>query len=228
MADIPQHVGYILDGNRRWAKSAGLASIKGHAKGQEVLREVLYATFERGVKYVSIYAFSTENWSRDSAEVSYLMKGVVSALERYMDEFKQKGVRVRLLGERDGLPETVLQSIEKAEQLTMNNTSATLGICLNYGGQQEIVTAVKKIVHSNVDEADITPEMIAENLYAADMPPCDLIVRTSGEQRLSNFMLWRAAYSELLFLEKNWPEMTVEDVAIVLDEYARRTRRFGS
>ncbi len=228
MSNIPVHVGYILDGNRRWAKQQGLASIQGHAKGQEALREVLYASFESGIRYVSVYAFSTENWQREAGEVSYIMRGVVAALKKYLPEFIEKGIQVRLLGERAGLPKNVLKSLENAEAKTAHFTGSTFAICLNYGGQQELADAVKKIVHEGIDEADISPELVAEHLYAPDIPACDLIVRTSGEQRLSNFMLWRAAYSELMFVSKNWPDMNAADVDEILAEYERRSRRFGS
>lgn len=224
---VPRHIGFVMDGNRRWARARKLPTLMGHKKGQDVLRELLHEVYGRGVKYVSVYAFSTENWSRESAEVGYLMKQVVKGLEKYIDEFHEAGVKVAFLGRRNDLPEVVGRAIERAEEKTRSNTKAMLGICFNYGGQAELVDAYKKIVQSGVDSEGITEELISANLYYPEMPPCDLIVRTSGEQRLSNFMLWRSAYSELLFLNKNWPDMTKQDVTDILEEYEKRSRRFG-
>lgn len=224
---VPEHIGFIMDGNRRWAKERGLPVIMGHKKGQEAIREILHAVFGAGVRYATVYAFSTENWSRDQKEVGYLMTQVVKALGKYVDEFDQAGVKVVFLGELDELSEGVREAIRATEQQTRQNTKATLGICFNYGGQKELVSAIKKIVQDNVAESNITEEMIAERLYHPEIPPCDLIVRTSGEERLSNFMLWRAAYSELFFIDKFWPEMTKQDVTDILKEYSRRNRRFG-
>ena len=224
---VPAHIGFIMDGNRRWAKERGLPAIMGHKKGQEELREILHAVFGAGVRYATVYAFSTENWSRDQKEVGYLMTQIVKALAKYVDEFDEAGVRVVFLGELSELPESVQKAIQATEQQTQENTKATLGICFNYGGQKELVSAVKKIVQGSPKESDITEALIAEHLYHPEIPPCDLIVRTSGEERLSNFMLWRAAYSELFFMDKFWPEMTKQDVTDILEEYSRRNRRFG-
>lgn len=226
-AEVPKHIGYILDGNRRWAKSLGLKVFRGHQKGQEALREILRATFGAGVKYVTVYAFSTENWSRPKEEVDYLMSQIVEALTENVDDFLRDGVRVRVLGRRDNLPPEVAAAIEGAERATESCDKYTFGICLNYGGQAELVDAARAIVRSGVEEGEISEDLIAKNLYAPEIPPCDLVVRTSGEKRLSNFMLWRASYSELIFIDKNWPEMTKEDVAAILEEYKRRSRRFG-
>ena len=225
--DIPSHIGFIMDGNRRWAKQRNLPTLMGHKKGQEVLRELLHEVFARGVHYVSVYAFSTENWSRESKEVGYLMKQVIKGLEKYIDEFHEAEVKVAFLGRRSDLDESVRTAVEKAEAKTADNTRAMLGICFNYGGQAELVDAYKKLIQQGIDADDINEERIAAHLYYPEMPPCDLIVRTSGEQRLSNFMLWRAAYSEILFVDKNWPDMTKQDVAAILEEYKRRNRRFG-
>lgn len=223
----PKHIGFIMDGNRRWAKSRGLRTVMGHKKGQQALRNVLRATIDQGVEYATVYAFSTENWSRDEKEVSYLMALIVKALGKYVDEFNEMGAKVVFLGELDRLPRAVREAIDKAEQATADNTKATLGICFNYGGQIELVDAVKKIVQDGLVADDIDERVIADRLYHPEIPPCDLIVRTSGEERLSNFMLWRAAYSEFMFIDKFWPEMTKQDVADILDKYSRRNRRFG-
>lgn len=227
VTEIPAHIGYILDGNRRWAKSHGLPAYEGHLAGYNALHDVAEATFDAGVKYMSVYSFSTENWKRSEEEVGKIMGLVLKLLTADLPKFDEKNIRLVVLGSRDNVSERIAQAIDDAEERTKNNTAGTLAICFNYGGQLEIVDAVKKIVHSGMDSDEITAEKIAENLYHPDVPPCDLIVRTSGEQRLSNYMLWRAAYSELLFLDKNWPEMTKDDVTDILNAYKERGRRFG-
>lgn len=225
--DIPQHIGFIVDGNRRWVKEHGLPVYEGHLAGYNSLKDVLLETLRRGVKYASAYVFSTENWKRSQEEVGHLMGLLLKVLESDVPIFLEHNVRLRVIGSRDGLSDAVIGAIERAEKKTKGLTGGDLLLCLNYGGHLEIADAVKKIVQSGVAADAVTPELIAEQLYAPDVPPCDLIVRTSGEQRLSNFMLWRAAYSELLFLDKKWPDMTVDDVTMIIDEYARRHRRFG-
>jgi len=225
--EIPQHIGFIVDGNRRWAKKHGLPAYEGHLAGYNAIKEVVQATFDAGVKYVSAYSFSTENWKRSEQEVSKLMGLVLRLLTADLHMFEENNIRLRILGTRDRLDDRIIKAIESAEAQTANNTKGTLALCFNYGGQLEIADAVKKIVQSDVAAKEVTPELIAQNLYAPEVPPIDLVVRTSGEQRLSNFMLWRAAYSEFLFLEKNWPDMTKNDVSSILEEYARRGRRFG-
>lgn len=224
---VPQHIGFIVDGNRRWAKQHGLPTYEGHLAGYNSLKEVLLETLRRGVKYASAYVFSTENWKRSQEEVGHLMGLLLKVLEADVPVFLEHNVRLRVIGSREGLSETLVKAIQRAEEKTEGLTGGELLLCLNYGGHLEIADAVKKIVQSGVGADDVTPELVAEQLYAPDVPPCDLIVRTSGEQRLSNFMLWRAAYSELLFLEKHWPDMRAEDVEIILAEYSKRQRRFG-
>lgn len=224
---VPQHVGFIVDGNRRWAKAHGLPAYEGHLAGYNVLQDILMSLFDHGVRYVSLYAFSTENWKRSEDEVSRLMKLLIRIVKSDIDTFIEKNVRLRVIGMRAGLTDSVVQAIEEAEKRTADLTGGDVLLCFNYGGQQEIVDSIKKIVQLGTDSSEITPELVGANLYAPDVPPCDIIVRTSGEQRLSNFMLWRAAYSEFMFLDKYWPDMTSEDVHGILKEYARRNRRFG-
>lgn len=224
---IPQHVGYIIDGNRRWAKEHGLPTYEGHLAGYNALTEVARATKAAGVKYMSAYIFSTENWKRSEDEVSKLLSLVLRLFTTDLHFFIEENVKLVVTGSREGLDEKIVQAIDRAEAETAGGTDGTLALCFNYGGQQEIVDAVKKIVHSGTSADEVTPELIGQNLYAPEVPPCDLIVRTSGEQRLSNFMLWRAAYSEFIFLKKNWPEMTKDDVSAILEEYKQRQRRFG-
>ena len=229
MADtiLPTHVGFIVDGNRRWAKAHGLPTYEGHMAGYNALQDVLLELLDRGVTYASAYVFSTENWKRSEDEVNRLMKLLMKIFKSDIDIFIERNVRLRVIGTRDGLTTEINTAIDEAEARTAHLTGGQAVLCFNYGGQLEIVDAVKKIIHSKVKDDDITPELIGENIYAPDVPPCDLIVRTSGEQRLSNFMLWRSAYSEFLFLDKHWPDMTKEDVTAILEEYSRRGRRYG-
>lgn len=224
---IPKHVGYIVDGNRRWAKTHGLPTYEGHLAGYNAIQEIAQASFDAGVEYVSAYIFSTENWKRSEDEVGKLMGLVLKLLTSDLHIFADNNIRLRVLGSQENVSDRILKAINEAEERTKDNTGGTLAICFNYGGQLEIVEAVKKIVHEGTDEADITAELIEKNLYAPEVPPIDMLVRSSGERRLSNFMLWRAAYSELMFLEKLWPDMTKDDVTAIIEEYSRRDRRIG-
>ena len=225
MSDIPQHVGFIVDGNRRWAKAHGLPKYEGHLAGYNALKDVLLETLSRGVKYASAYVFSTENWKRSEEEVGHLMGLLLKILEADVPIFIENNVRLRVVGSRSGLSEAILKAIDKAEESTKDLENGELLLCLNYGGHLEIADAVKEIVRSGVSADEVTPELISQHIYAPEVPPCDIIVRTSGEQRLSNFMLWRSAYSELHFIDKNWPDMTTDDVDDILEEYSRRNRR---
>ncbi len=227
MSRVPRHVGYIFDGNRRWAREHGLPAYEGHLAGYNAIQEVAKATFDAGVEYVSGYIFSTENWRRSEEEVGKLMGLVLKLLTSDLKQLEDNDIKLVVLGSREGVSDKILNAIDNAEARTANNARGTLVLCFNYGGQLEITDAVKKIVQLGVSADEITPELIAENLYDPTVPPVDLIVRTSGEQRISNFMLWRAAYSELLFLEKFWPDMTKDDVAAILKEYSQRDRRIG-
>lgn len=224
---VPSHIGYIVDGNRRWAREHGLPAYEGHLAGYNAIKEVAEATFEAGVQYVSVYAFSTENWKRSADEVNKIMGLVLRLLSADLPVFEDNNIRLRILGNREGVQDKIVKAIENAEARTADNTGGTLALCFNYGGQQEVVDAVKHIIESGASVDDVTPDSIAQNLYAPEVPGCDLIVRTSGEQRLSNFMLWRSAYSELSFVEKKFPEMTKDDVHAILEEYSNRNRRFG-
>ena len=176
---------------------------------------------------MSAYVFSTENWKRSQDEVGRLMGLVLKIFTSDLHILQEKNVRLRVLGTQDGVGDKVLKAIAEAEAATSSNDGGTLALCFNYGGQMEIADAVKQIIEKGISASDVTPELISHHLYAPDIPPCDIIVRTSGEQRLSNFMLWRAAYSELLFIEKNWPDMTKQDVTDIIEAYKLRGRRFG-
>ena len=225
---LPKHVGFIMDGNRRWAKTKGLPEMDGHLSGYTAMKEVLTAAYDRGIKYVTIYAFSSENWNRKMEEVSRLMGLMVSVVAKDLDFLIEKQVRVVFLGRRAGLSGKVLAALETAESKTASLTKATLAVCFNYGGKQEIIDAVQGCMQDGLAAEAITEEAISERLYSPDIPQIDIIVRTSGEQRLSNFMLWRADYSEFCFLEKYWPDMRKEDVDDIIKEYNVRKRRFGT
>lgn len=226
---VPNHVGYILDGNRRWAKKHGLPTYEGHLAGYNALKEVIEATADAGVKYISFYTFSTENWKRAASEV----RGIMSLIRRlFRDDLKtlqRDGFRLVVLGSRDKIPKDIVRMCEEAEQSSAGGTRATLVMCFNYGGQQEIMRAAERYAEAKLlanQNGDERPAF-EDYLDHPEIPACDLIVRTSGEQRLSNFMLWRSAYSEFLFLDKLWPEMTGEDVSAIMSEYFNRKRRFG-
>lgn len=226
--NIPTHLGLILDGNRRWARSNGFTVAQGHRKGYQNLKTISKAAIKHGVRYISAYVFSTENWNREKQEVQDIMKILQWVLKHEVKEFHKENIRLRVIGSKAKLGAVLLTAIHDAEKLTEENTRATILLCLDYGGQQEIVDATKKIVAKGVKPEDITTEMIEQNLYAPDVPPIDLIIRTSGEQRLSNFMTWESTYSELMFSEKNWPEFSKKDLASAIDAYGKLHRRFGS
>lgn len=226
--EIPKHLGVILDGNRRWAKQNNLTSLEGHRRGSEVFRQISLDAFDLGIKYLSAFVFSTENWQRTKEETSYLMKLVVKAVEKYLNDFNNKGIKIVILGSKDGLSKSVLESIESTELKTKNNKKGTLAICLNYGGQQEIVDAVKKIIIKKINPEDINKELFEQNLYSPEIPPIDLLIRTSAEQRISGFMLWRIAYAELLFVDKYWPDYTTADLKKAINIYSKKQRRYGS
>lgn len=224
---VPTHLGLILDGNRRWASDNGLPKLEGHKKGYENLKVIADAALEHGVEYLSAYIFSTENWSRAKAEVGYLMKLVVEVFTKDIGAFMDRDVRIVFLGSKDGLSKTVLKAMKAAEEKTKDNSRGTLALCFNYGGKQEIVDAMKHIIDAKIPAHDVDEALIASHLYDPDIPPIDLMIRTSGEQRTSNFMLWRLAYSELYFTDKHWPAFSAEDLDEALAEYSRRQRRFG-
>ncbi len=226
--NIPKHVGIILDGNRRWAREHGLSPMEGHRKGSENFGDAVKYLFNNGVSYVSAFVFSTENWKRAEEEVSFLMNLVIKLTGDRLKEFDDAGIRLLILGSRERLSKNVLKAIEKTEKTTAGNKKGTLALCFNYGGQQELVDACSSLVRDGVSADAITPEVIQSYLYWPEVPDVDLIVRTSGEQRLSGFMLWRSTYAELLFLDKHWPAVTEEDMASALAEFAHRQRRYGA
>ena len=225
---IPRHLGIIPDGNRRWAKLAGKSSLLGHKQGLAVANKIALAAFDEGIEYFTMYAFSTENWRRTEEEVGYLMDLFVNLVVNEFGELATRGVRFQLLGSRNELPKRVLRAMEDAEKRTEHHTNGTLSLALNYGGELELVEAVQQIVLSGIAANDINKELIEANLYGKDIPPVDMIIRTSSEHRTSGFMLWRSAYAEYFFVNKLWPDYTVSDLKAALSEYAKRSRRFGS
>lgn len=228
MAHRPTHVGIILDGNRRWAKEHELPAAKGHEQGAVTLKQIAFTAFEQGVQYLSAYVFSTENWQRSKTEVNFLMKLLIKAVELHLEEFNQKNIKIVVVGSQKGMPKSVIDALARTVQKTANNTGGTLALCLNYGGKQEIVDAVQAIVLSNISADNISKELISSYLYEPTLPQLDLIIRTSGEQRTSGFMLWRGDYAELLFIEKLWPDFTSQDFLDAMNEFAKRQRRYGA
>ncbi len=230
---IPRHVGIIMDGNGRWANARGLHRTQGHAAGEPALFDVVHGALALGIEWLTVYTFSTENWARDSYEVEFLMQFNVDLLERRRDELDELGVRVVFSGDRTDprIPPEVLNRMVIAEQQTSGNGKMTMVFAFNYGGRAEIVDAVRSIARlvsdGAVDPADITQDLIADHLYVPGMPDPDLVIRTSGEQRTSNFLLWEAAYSEYVFTPVLWPEFDRVELARCIAEYQNRERRFG-
>lgn len=224
---IPRHVGFIMDGNRRWAKLRGLLPMKGHEAGEDALYGVLKQCYSKDIEFVSVYAFSTENWGRSETEVKFLMNLVPKAIKKYLYEFHKDDIRIVVLGSRAKLSKKVLEAIHEAEETTRDNTKGTLAICFNYGGMNELADMVRSVVASGRDLDVLSGQDILAHVYHAEIPPCDLIVRTSGEMRLSGFMLARSEYAEFIFEPKMWPELDATDVDRFLKEFASRQRRIG-
>lgn len=218
---LPKHLGFIVDGNRRWARERGLPTLEGHRRGIDLVADIAEECHKKGVKIASFYIFSTENWNRSKEEVDYLMDLVEKCLKKFIQKCLKNDTRIAILGTKERLSDKLKAIVEEAEEKTKECKENILALCFNYGGKQEIVDAVNKI------DGEVTIDKIEENLYHPEVPPVDMVVRTSGEQRISGFMLWRMAYSEMLFLDKKWPDMTKEDVSMVLEEFANRNRRFG-
>ena len=222
---MPEHIAIILDGNRRWAKQRNMPSILGHKEGVKNLEEMVRFLDKQGLKYLTVYAFSTENFKRSKEEVTYLMK----IFNVYMDKIIKKddfNIKINIIGTKDGLSKDLINKIEKVEEKTKNNTGLIFNIAFNYGGRHEIIDAVNKILeYGNIK--NITEEEFSKFLYTKDMKDPDLLIRTSGEKRLSNFLLWQLAYTEFYFSKKMWPEFKKEDMIEAIIEYNNRNRRYG-
>lgn len=229
---IPAHVAIIMDGNGRWANARGLPRVKGHHSGVEAVRRTVKAALELGIRYLTIYSFSSENWRRPAAEVAELMGLLKLFIRRDLADLLRNGVRVRIIGNRIGLPPDIAGLLEEAETRTADNTGLTLTVAFNYGGREEMVRAAKMLAHKAVAgeilPEDITEDMLCSYLDTADLPDPDLVIRTSGEQRLSNFLLWQSAYAELVFLPVYWPDFDRGALETAIDEFRHRERRFGS
>ncbi len=228
---IPKHVAIIMDGNGRWAQKRGLKRTRGHQKGAEALKKISEYVYDKNIKVLSVFAFSTENWKRDKEEVDYLMDLFIKAFKENFDVVKKKGVKVIFSGVKDKLSEKVINSMKRMTEETKDNTNGIFNICLNYGGQDEIINATKKISKDVkdgiIDYNDINQDLFSKYLFN-DLPPIDLLIRTSGEYRISNFMLWQMAYAELYFTDILWPDFDEKEMDKAIDSYNKRDRRFGS
>jgi undecaprenyl diphosphate synthase len=231
LADCPRHVAIIMDGNGRWAAARGLPRGEGHRRGVEALRRVVRGAGELGVRYLTIFSFSSENWSRPPQEIGDLFGLLRRFIRNDLAELHRDGVRVQIIGEHDGLEPDIVAMLREAEELTRNNTRMTLVVAFNYGSRQEIARAAQRlameVAQGKRDPADITADALEIHLDTAGIPDPDLIIRTSGEQRLSNFLMWQAAYSELVFVPLHWPDFDKAALKGAIDEYSRRERRFG-
>ena len=230
--NMPRHIAIIMDGNRRWAKKQGKSASFGHKQGAKTLEKIVRYANKIGLKYITVYAFSTENWKRTEEEVKALMALLQSYLDDYSKRADSENIRVKILGDITALSQGMQKSIINCMERTKNNTGVTFNIALNYGGRDEIVKSVQNIVkevqNGNIKIDDINEELISNNLYTKGQPDPDLLIRTSGEMRLSNFLPWQLVYSEFLFIDKNWPDFTEEDLDNAILEYQKRTRKFGA
>lgn len=226
---IPTHIVLLPDGNRRWARQRGWSTLKGHQEGYKNITRFCKWCKNRGVKVLTAFGFSTENWNRPKEEVKYLMKLLEKELRQAIKKYKKspEGVKVKIIGQKEKLPKSLQKVIKKIEELTKNNKKFQLNLAISYGGRWDIAQAIKKIIKRKIPAKKITEELVDNYLSTAKFPPPDLIIRTGGEKRLSNFLLWQAAYAELFFIDKMWPDFTEKDLDKILKEYIRRHRRFG-
>lgn len=225
---IPRHVGIIMDGNGRWAESRGLPRIEGHRRGVERSKEVIEFANELGLRALTLYAFSTENWKRPSSEVKTLMKLLEVYLQKELDGLIKNNIVFRTIGETERLPENIQRIIHDAEQKTSSNKGMTLITALSYSGRSEILRAARKLLAAGMSPEELTEEVFSSYLDTAGIPAPDLIIRTSGEMRISNFLLWQAAYSEFYFTDTLWPDFSKDEFLLAIQDYQRRERRFGS
>jgi undecaprenyl diphosphate synthase len=227
LAKVPKHVAIIMDGNGRWAIKKGLPRVSGHRAGTENLREVIEASVEFGVQYLTIYAFSTENWKRPKDEIQGLMRIFRTMLDRELMNLHENGVQLRHFGRLDGIDEALKKKVQEAIELTKDNHTLILNIAFNYGGRDEIIQGIKGLILDGHGAEDVTEELFSHYLYTANCPDPDLIIRTSGEYRCSNFLIWQGAYSEWYFTPTYWPDFGREDLYEALDSFNQRDRRYG-
>jgi undecaprenyl diphosphate synthase len=224
---IPVHIAMIMDGNGRWAAARGLPRVAGHKAGTENLRQIMTGCIEFGIKYLTIYAFSTENWSRPRDEVEGLMAILADVIDRELDELSREKVQLRHIGHLEGLPADLRNKVTRAIELTKNNDRLVVSVAFNYGGRDEILCAMKAMMNAGVRAGEVSAELMDQYLFTHGLPDPDLIVRTSGEMRISNFLLWQAAYSELYVTPTYWPDFNKEELRKALEDYSLRERRFG-
>ncbi len=222
-----QHVAIIMDGNRRWAKEHNLPSAAGHKKGVEALRTTVRACDDLGIKYLTVYAFSTENWNRKQEEVDFLMDLVAVTLKNELSEMHKEGVKISFIGDRTRLSKKLQQITKNAEETTKDNSGVNLQIALNYGARDEITNAIKHIVSDGLNPDKITPELVSKYLYTAGIPDPDILIRTGGEKRISNYLLWQIAYSEIFIVSAFWPEFNKNMLIECVEEFKKRQRRYG-
>lgn len=225
--NIPEHIAIIMDGNRRWAKKRGLSASDGHQQGYEQFKKISQLCWKLGVKILTVYAFSTENWKRSKVEVSFLMKLFKENLKKELNFFKENKIRLNVIGQIERLPKKLQELVYKIMAETKDNKNGFLNLAISYGGRAEILSAVKKIIKEKISPEKINEKMFENHLYTAGQPDPDLLIRTGGEQRLSGFLLWQAAYTELYFSSKLWPDFTEADLEKAIKEYQNRRRRFG-
>jgi undecaprenyl diphosphate synthase len=216
-----------MDGNRRWAKNRSLPSLEGHRRGYSKMKEASRWCIDKGIKILTVYAFSTENWSRKKTEVNYLMNLFRQALSRDISELDRQGVRLKVIGQRERLAPDIQKLIKAAESKTKNNRKLLFNLAISYGGRPDILQAVKKIISKKTPAQKINENLISKNLWTQGIADPDLIIRTSGEQRLSNFLTWQSVYSELVFIKKHWPDFNQKDLDKIIKDYNKRQRRFG-
>jgi undecaprenyl diphosphate synthase len=224
---IPQHIGIIMDGNGRWAQERGLPRHEGHRQGTENLREILQACGDFGIKYLSIYAFSTENWGRPRVEVNFLIRILESVIDRELAELNEKGVQLRHIGSDEGLPRMLRRKVRDAVELTKDNDKLILNVAFDYGGRAEIVRACRQIIADGLDPETVTEESFSQYLYTGGQPDPDMIIRTGGDLRISNFLIWQAAYAEIYVTDCYWPDFDRSQLRIAIEAYNQRERRFG-
>ena len=229
--NIPRHIAIIMDGNGRWAKERSLPRTAGHREGVKRVREIIRAAAELGVKVLTFFAFSTENWTRPKSEIRLLMRYLDNFLGRQLEELNKNNIRLRVIGRGDPIPRQLQEKLSRAEEQTRNNTRMTVVLALNYGGRQEIADAARglaeDVLKGKVKIKEIDDELLSRYLYTAGLPDPDLLIRTSGQMRISNFLLWQISYAELYFPEKYWPSFRKKDLEEAIEEYQRRERRFG-
>lgn len=224
---VPEHIAIIMDGNRRWARERNLPDLEGHLKGYNIAKNAPEWFFKKGVKAITLWAFSCDNWKRDKQEVNFLMGLLKRAIEEESEEAIKKGYRVLISGRLSELPGSLPDDCQDLMDKTKDGQNGTINLCVNYGGRLEIIDAIGRIIKDKIEPKDITENTISKYLYHHDIGEPDMIARTSGEQRLSGFLLWQSAYSELMFLKKYWPDFEKQDVDMILKEFEKRNRRFG-